>query len=89
MTFDVQKPHEVSALIDTQTRKLRAQLLGAMMRGEARLRPFGCDHVRDLRRALQLETLHLRLQHPVRIGDPLVLAEMLEPTIDQKRLDEA
>ena len=35
MTFDVQKPHEVSALIDTQTRKLRAQLLGAMMRREA------------------------------------------------------
>src|SRR6516162_8396392 len=35
MAVDVQKPHEVSALIDTQTRKLRAQLLGAMMRSEA------------------------------------------------------
>ena len=35
MAIDVQKPHEMSALIDTQTRKLRAQLLGAMVRGEA------------------------------------------------------
>jgi hypothetical protein len=35
IAVDVQKPHDVSALIDTQTRKLRAQLLGAMMRGEA------------------------------------------------------
>ena len=57
--------------------------------GSARLRSFGRDHVRDLRRTLQLKTLHLRLQHPVRIGDPLVLAQMLKPTIDQKRLDEA
>ena len=45
--------------------------------------------MRHLRRTLQLKTLHLRLQHPVRIGDPLVLAQMLKPTIDQKRLDEA
>jgi hypothetical protein len=35
MAIDVQKPHEMSALIDTQSRKLRAQLLGAMVRGEA------------------------------------------------------
>jgi hypothetical protein len=27
MAVDVQEPHEMSALIDTQTRKLRAQLL--------------------------------------------------------------
>ena len=35
MAINVQKPHEMSALIDTQTRKLRAQLLGAMVRREA------------------------------------------------------
>src|SRR5208283_5604191 len=35
MAVNVQKPHEMSALIDTQTRKLRAQLLGAMVRREA------------------------------------------------------
>ena len=35
MAVDVQKPHEMSALIDTQPRKLRAQLLGAMVRREA------------------------------------------------------
>src|SRR4249919_2669325 len=35
MTVNVQKPHEMSALIDTQTRKLRTQLLGAMVRREA------------------------------------------------------
>src|SRR6516164_7356590 len=58
-------------------------------RGSGRLRSFGCDHVGDLRRTLQLKTLHLRLQHLVRIGDPLVLAQMFEPTIDQKRFDEA
>jgi hypothetical protein len=62
---------------------------GRRQEGSARLRSFGCDHVRDLRHTLQLETLHLRLQHPVRIGDTLVLAQIIEPTIDQKRLDEA
>ena len=62
---------------------------GRRQGGTARLRSFGCDHVRDLRRTLQLETLHLRLQHPVRIRGPLVLVQMIEPTIDQKRLDEA
>ena len=62
---------------------------GRRQEGSARLRSFGCDHVRDLRRTVQLETLHLRLQHPVCIGDPLVLTQMLEPTVDQKRLDEA
>lgn len=61
----------------------------AGIRGSSRLCSFGCDQVRDLRRTLQLEMLHLRLQHPVCISDPLVLAQMLEPTIDQKRLDEA
>src|SRR5260221_12125345 len=35
MAVNVQKPHEMSALIDTPTRKLRAQLLGAMARREA------------------------------------------------------
>jgi hypothetical protein len=35
MAVDVQEPHEMSALIDTQTRKLRAQLLGAMVCREA------------------------------------------------------
>src|SRR5882762_4672031 len=35
MTVNVQKPHEMAALIDTQTGKLRAQLLGAMVRREA------------------------------------------------------
>ena len=35
MAINVQEPHEMSALIDTHTRKLCAQLLGAMMRGEA------------------------------------------------------
>src|SRR6202162_3270351 len=35
MAVDVQEPHEMSALIDTQTRKLRAQLLGAMACREA------------------------------------------------------
>ena len=62
---------------------------GRRQGGSARLRSFGCDHVRDLRRTLQLETLHLHLQHPVSIGDPLVLAQMLEPTVEQKRFDEA
>src|SRR5260370_32620798 len=35
MAVNVQKPHEMSALIDTQTCKLRAQLLGAMVRRQA------------------------------------------------------
>src|SRR5258708_19514097 len=35
MAVNVQNPHEMSALIDTQTRKLRAQLLGEMVRREA------------------------------------------------------
>src|SRR5438034_6802788 len=35
MAVNVQKSHEMSALIDTQARKLRAQLLGAMVRREA------------------------------------------------------
>jgi len=35
MAVDVQEPHEMSALIDTQTRQLRAQLLGAMVCREA------------------------------------------------------
>ena len=35
MAVNVQKPHEMSALIDTQPRKLRTQLLGAMVRREA------------------------------------------------------
>src|SRR4030081_3586549 len=35
MAINVQKPHEMSALIDTQTRKFRAQLLSAMVRREA------------------------------------------------------
>src|SRR3982074_3160912 len=35
MAVNVQNPHEMSALIDTQTRKLRAQLLGAMVRRKA------------------------------------------------------
>jgi hypothetical protein len=35
MAVNVQKTHEMPALIDTQTRKLRAQLLGAMVRREA------------------------------------------------------
>src|ERR1700691_2418821 len=35
MAVDVQKPHEMSALIDTQTCQLRAQLLGAMVCREA------------------------------------------------------
>jgi hypothetical protein len=56
---------------------------GERINGSARLRSFDCDHVRDLRRTLQLKTLYLRLQHPVRIGDPLVLTQMIEPTIDQ------
>jgi hypothetical protein len=44
--------------------------------------------MRNLRHTLQLKTLHLRLQHPVRICHPFVLAQMLKPTINQKRLDE-
>src|SRR5258707_124755 len=35
MAVNVQKSHQMSALIDTQTRKLRAQLLGAVVRREA------------------------------------------------------
>src|SRR5262249_1884667 len=35
MAVDVQKPHEMSAPIDTQARKLRAQLLSAMVRRQA------------------------------------------------------
>jgi hypothetical protein len=35
MAVNVQKSHEMSALIDTHTRELRAQLLGAMLRGKA------------------------------------------------------
>src|SRR6266436_4071208 len=35
MAVNVQKSHEMSALIDTQARKLRAQLFGAMVRREA------------------------------------------------------
>ena len=35
MAVHIQKPHEMPALIDAHTRKLRAQLLGAMLRGKA------------------------------------------------------
>ena len=35
MAVNVQKPHEMSALIDAPTRKFRAQMLGTMLRGEA------------------------------------------------------
>jgi hypothetical protein len=36
MAVNVQKPHEMSALIDAPTRKFRSQLLlGTMLRGEA------------------------------------------------------
>src|SRR5215470_10091539 len=35
MAVNVQEAHQMSALIDAHTRKLRAQLLGAMLRGEA------------------------------------------------------
>jgi hypothetical protein len=35
MAINIQEPHDMSALIDTHTRKLRAQLLGAMVRREA------------------------------------------------------
>ena len=35
VAVNVQEPHEVSALIDAQTRKLRPQLLGPMLRAEA------------------------------------------------------
>ena len=34
MAIKVQEPHEMAALIDAPTRKLRAQLLGAMLRGK-------------------------------------------------------
>src|SRR5262245_60286534 len=35
MAINVQEPHEMPALIDTHARKLRAQLLGAMLRSKA------------------------------------------------------
>src|SRR5689334_23864665 len=35
MAINVQEPHEMSALIDAHTRKLRTELFGAMLRGEA------------------------------------------------------
>src|SRR5262245_9396892 len=35
MAINVQEPHEMPALIDAPTRKLRAQLLGAMLRRQA------------------------------------------------------
>jgi hypothetical protein len=35
MAVNVQKPHEMSPLIDTLPRQLRTELLGAMERGEA------------------------------------------------------
>src|SRR5215475_10359397 len=35
MAVNVQEPHEMPALIDTQPRQLRPQLLGAMVRREA------------------------------------------------------
>src|SRR5262245_56158319 len=35
MAVNVQEPHETPALIDAPTRKLRAQLLGTMLRREA------------------------------------------------------
>jgi hypothetical protein len=34
MTINVQEPHEMAALVDTATRKLGTQLLGAMLRGK-------------------------------------------------------
>ena len=33
MAINVQEPHEMPTLIDARTRKLRAKLLGAMLRG--------------------------------------------------------
>ena len=35
MAVNVQKPHKMPALIDAQARKLRAQLLGAIVRRQA------------------------------------------------------
>src|ERR1700722_18725775 len=51
--------------------------------------PLGRNQMRHLRLALELEALDLRLQHAVRIGDALVLAQVLEPGLDQEGLDEA
>src|ERR1700686_850006 len=52
-------------------------------------RSLGRDHMRHLGLARELEALDLRLQHAVRIGDALMLAQVLEPGLDQKGLDEA
>ena len=46
MAVNVQKPHEMSAPIDTHTRKLRAELLGAMVRRKAAQAPPQRLHLR-------------------------------------------
>lgn len=54
MAINVQEPHEMSALIDTHTRKLCAQLLGAMMRGEGTIRISVCERAIERYAAMAL-----------------------------------
>src|SRR5712692_1393564 len=74
MTINVQKPHEMSALVDTQTCKLRAQLLGAMMRRQAGEPPPQCLH---FRRAIEPEQSAERSR--------IAFLEMLGPLDAQQR----
>ncbi len=48
-----------------------------------RLVLFRRDHVCNLGRALEMEPLHLLLQHAIRIGDAFVLTQVFEPGFDQ------
>jgi hypothetical protein len=47
---------------------------------------LGCNQMRDLRRAFDVEEVHAILQHTISIGDALMLAQVLEPGFYQERL---
>src|SRR5215831_1903427 len=50
---------------------------------------IGGDQVSHFRRAVDLESLNQLLQFTVGVGHPFMLAHMLDPGIEQERLDEA
>jgi hypothetical protein len=55
--------------------------------GELALRRFGRNEVRDLRRLAQ-QPVDVLLQHAIGVGHALVLAQVLEPRLDEKGLEE-
>src|SRR5215813_10643030 len=58
-------------------------------RRRARMRLWARDQVGHLRRPRHVKSLDLLLDRPVGLGDPLVLAQMLEPGFHEERLHHA